>query len=142
MEKLMTPEEAAELLRLSVYTLQEYARNGVIPAIKVGRVWRFSKSELTAWLLEQHSGPTYETSAGGHSVARDAVSSSVVDASEAVETDQDRYNKRVIAERTAAARELEKWKRTIKPFDVQKMLDEIDQEREERYDRWLGKKEE
>ena len=138
----MTPEEAAELLRVSVYTLQEYARNGVIPAIKVGRVWRFSERELAAWLAEQHSGPTYEASTDGYSVARDAVAKQTVEAPQPVETAQDRFIKQVIAERKAAWREIEEWKKTIKPFDVQKMLDEIDQEREERYDRWLGEKKE
>ncbi len=36
MERLLKPEEDAELLRLSVYTLQDYARKGIVPAIKVG----------------------------------------------------------------------------------------------------------
>jgi len=138
-EKLMTPEEAAELLRVSVYTLQEYARNGVLPAIKVGRVWRFSERELNAWLEEQHSGPTYDAPAGGHSLARDAgVSRHEADTSH-VETAQDRFVRQMIADREAAWRELEEWKKKSKPFDVQALLDEDRKEREEKIDRILGR---
>ena len=136
MEKLLTPEEAAELLRFSVYTLQDYARKGIIPAIKVGRTWRFSEPELTAWLAKQHTGPSYAgTPSGGHGVARDRPSKEP-------ETAQDRFVRQMIAEREAAWRDLQEWKKNIKPFDVQRLLDEADQERDERYDRLFGKKKE
>jgi excisionase family DNA binding protein len=46
MERLLTPDEAASLLRVSVYTIKEYARKGIVPAIKVGGVWRFPESGL------------------------------------------------------------------------------------------------
>lgn len=46
MERLLTPDEAASLLRVSVYTVKEYARKGIVPAIKVGGVWRFPESAL------------------------------------------------------------------------------------------------
>lgn len=46
MDRLLTPDEAASLLRVSVYTIKEYARKGIVPAIKVGGVWRFPESGL------------------------------------------------------------------------------------------------
>jgi excisionase family DNA binding protein len=128
-EKLLTPEEAAELLRLSVYTLQEYARKGVIPAIKVGKVWRFREPELNTWLEKQHSGPSYgDSTSGGHSVARDSASSRP-------ETAQDRFIKHMIEERQEAWRALEEIKKKIKPFNVQELIDEADRERDEKIER-------
>lgn len=137
MEKLLTPEEAAELLRLSTYTLQDYARKGIVPAIKVGRAWRFSEAELNAWLARQHTGPAtgaFSDGDPGYSVARDKPTGGE-------ETDQDRFVRQMTADREAAFRDLEEMKKRLKPVDVQKLLDEADKERDERYDRWLGKKE-
>lgn len=36
MERLLTPEGATRLLRFSAYTVNEYARKGIIPALKDG----------------------------------------------------------------------------------------------------------
>jgi len=46
----MTAEQAAEYLQTSVYTVKRRARDGTIPAAKIGREWRFLRSELDAWL--------------------------------------------------------------------------------------------
>jgi len=46
----MTTEEASAYLRLSVQTVKQRAREGRMPAAKVGRTWRFLKSELDRWL--------------------------------------------------------------------------------------------
>ena len=48
--ELMTTEETAHYLRLSIETVKRKARAGGLPAAKVGRVWRFRKAELDAWL--------------------------------------------------------------------------------------------
>jgi len=50
MKEVLTPEEAAEFLQLSKYTVKDYARKGKIPAKKVGNVWRFSRQALLDWL--------------------------------------------------------------------------------------------
>jgi excisionase family DNA binding protein len=60
-KRLLTLAAAAELLKISPEILRRHARNGVIPASKEGRSWRFSKSELEEWL-----------SSGGPQVAMDA----------------------------------------------------------------------
>jgi fluoroacetyl-CoA thioesterase len=52
-KRLLTLAAAAELLKISPEILRRHARNGVIPASKEGRSWRFSQSELEEWL---HSG--------------------------------------------------------------------------------------
>ena len=45
-DEVLTAEEAARLLKLSTKTLLRLARNGSIPGNKVGRVWRFRRSDL------------------------------------------------------------------------------------------------
>jgi excisionase family DNA binding protein len=46
----MTVEQAAEYLQLTTDTIRRGARNGKIPAARVGRRWRFLQPELDAWL--------------------------------------------------------------------------------------------
>jgi excisionase family DNA binding protein len=48
--EIMTAEEAAAYLRTSIYTLKARARAGTVPAMKLGREWRFTRSELDEWL--------------------------------------------------------------------------------------------
>jgi len=47
--EILTPKEAASLLKISEYTLLDYARKGKIPARKIANQWRFSKEELVDW---------------------------------------------------------------------------------------------
>lgn len=49
----MTLEELAEYLKMAKRTLYGYAREGKIPAIKIGAAWRFRREEIDRWLDEQ-----------------------------------------------------------------------------------------
>ncbi len=49
-EEMLTAEEVAELLKLSTKTLLRHSREGQVPGMKIGRVWRFQRSELLALL--------------------------------------------------------------------------------------------
>jgi excisionase family DNA binding protein len=51
-EPLIPTEEAASLLGIHVKTLQLMAREGRIPGKRIGKFWRFRKSELDTWLRE------------------------------------------------------------------------------------------
>jgi len=50
LEKLMTLEEVAEYLRLSIHTIYKMAQKGRIPALKAGKKWRFRKEDIDRWL--------------------------------------------------------------------------------------------
>jgi fluoroacetyl-CoA thioesterase len=52
-KKLLTMAAAANFLNISPVILRRHARQGVVPARKLGRSWRFSRSDLEKWL---HSG--------------------------------------------------------------------------------------
>ena len=49
-EPLLDSEEAAAYLRIHPKTLMRMARNGVIPAIRIGKYWRFRASTLDGWV--------------------------------------------------------------------------------------------
>ena len=51
---MMSIFEAAEYLRISVFSLRKLAREKRIPSGKVGRQWRFRKEDLDAFLLNQY----------------------------------------------------------------------------------------
>ena len=44
--EVLTAEEAAELLRVSLTTVLKESRLGLIPGVKVGREWRYSRAAL------------------------------------------------------------------------------------------------
>jgi excisionase family DNA binding protein len=46
--EILTSEEAATLLKVSNKTVLKLARVGDLPAQKIGRAWRFCRSELLA----------------------------------------------------------------------------------------------
>ncbi|GMW02218.1 MAG: hypothetical protein AMXMBFR84_33540 [Candidatus Hydrogenedentota bacterium] len=50
---LMTPEEAAQLLRVSKPTIYRWVHIGFIPHHKIGGAVRFSRSSLESWLEER-----------------------------------------------------------------------------------------
>lgn len=49
-EQLLTLKEAAPLLGMHWKTLEVLARRGEIPAVKLGKRWRFRVSALDRWL--------------------------------------------------------------------------------------------
>jgi PTS system nitrogen regulatory IIA component len=55
-EPLRTPTEAGHYLRCHEKTAIRYAREGVVPALRLGgKLWRFRKSDLVSWAASQVS---------------------------------------------------------------------------------------
>jgi excisionase family DNA binding protein len=54
----LTLEETAKYLKVGKTTLYNLAREGSIPAHKIGREWRFDAEEIDTWLksAKRHSG--------------------------------------------------------------------------------------
>ncbi len=50
---ILTLEEVATYLRLKPQTIYRWAQERRIPAVKLGKEWRFRKSILDRWLDEQ-----------------------------------------------------------------------------------------
>ena len=51
--EILTLEEVAHYLRLKPQTIYKWAQERRIPAVKLGKEWRFRKSILDRWLDEQ-----------------------------------------------------------------------------------------
>jgi len=54
----MNIKQLAEYLQLRPGTVYIWAQKGKLPAIKVGRQWRFRREEIDAWLDANSHGPT------------------------------------------------------------------------------------
>jgi excisionase family DNA binding protein len=50
MPQIMTTKELAKYLKLHEITICKYAAEGKIPAIRIGRVWRFDKEAIGKWI--------------------------------------------------------------------------------------------
>ncbi len=50
MQKVMRVEEVAKYLGVVPDTVYRKARRGEIPAVKMGKIWRFPKDALDKWL--------------------------------------------------------------------------------------------
>jgi excisionase family DNA binding protein len=53
LDSLLDARDAALLLKIHPATLTRLARRKEIPAIHIGRLWRFRKSDLDAWLTSK-----------------------------------------------------------------------------------------
>ncbi len=52
--KLMNVEEAAEYVGLSNFTVRRLAKNGALPAAKIGRVYRFKREDIDTFLRDNY----------------------------------------------------------------------------------------
>ena len=50
MAHIMTTKETAEYLKLHELTVCKYAAQGKIPAIRIGRIWRFDREAIDKWI--------------------------------------------------------------------------------------------
>lgn len=49
----LTTEEVLGYLKVNPRTIYRLIRNGDLPAVRIGRQWRFRRSDLDAWLERQ-----------------------------------------------------------------------------------------
>lgn len=49
-DPLLTPAEASDYLRVAEGTIRNMASAGEIPKVKVGKLLRFRRSDLNAWI--------------------------------------------------------------------------------------------
>ena len=58
-ETLLTTDDVLAYLRVNLRTVYRLVSAGKIPAVRVGRQWRFRKCDIDAWLEHQraHSSP-------------------------------------------------------------------------------------
>src|SRR3954470_4238532 len=54
-ESFLTTEEVLEYLQVNLRTVYRLIKAGKIPAVRVGRQWRFRKRDIDAWLDSQRT---------------------------------------------------------------------------------------
>jgi excisionase family DNA binding protein len=54
-DTFLTTEEVLEYLHVNLRTVYRLIKAGTIPAVRVGRQWRFRRSDLDAWLAGQQA---------------------------------------------------------------------------------------
>jgi excisionase family DNA binding protein len=50
MPEIMTTKEIAKYLKLHEITVLKHVSEGNIPAIRIGKVWRFNKESIDKWI--------------------------------------------------------------------------------------------
>jgi len=55
-ERLLTPQEVAQHLGVSPYTVGEMARKGTLPAVRVGRFLRFTLEDVRKYVERHREG--------------------------------------------------------------------------------------
>jgi excisionase family DNA binding protein len=50
LDEIMTVNELAEYLKVTPSTIYRLAKAGEIPAVRVGRSWRFKRELIDAWI--------------------------------------------------------------------------------------------
>jgi excisionase family DNA binding protein len=58
LEPLYDSHEVALQYKISEKSLNRWARMGMIPAVKFGRLWRFRKSAIDQWMNSKAVGQT------------------------------------------------------------------------------------
>jgi excisionase family DNA binding protein len=49
----LTTEEVLDCLNVNSRTIYRLIRSGELPAVRIGRQWRFRRTDLDAWLARQ-----------------------------------------------------------------------------------------
>ncbi len=56
-KEILTTKEVAEYLHIHPFTVHKLAREGKIPAFKIGTDWRFHKNYIDRWIKEKLNSP-------------------------------------------------------------------------------------
>jgi excisionase family DNA binding protein len=55
LDACLTTEEVLTYLKVTPRTIYRLIRSGELPALRVGRQWRFRRTDLDAWLERQRA---------------------------------------------------------------------------------------
>jgi excisionase family DNA binding protein len=58
MEAFLTTEEVLAYLKITPRTIYRLIRSGELPAVRIGRQWRFRRADLDRWLERQRAFST------------------------------------------------------------------------------------
>ena len=56
MAHVLTTKELSQYLKLHEITICKYAAEGIIPAFRIGKAWRFDKDVIDNWIYANQTG--------------------------------------------------------------------------------------
>ncbi len=56
-DPLLDPQQAADMLGISAWQVRKMARDRQLPAIRLGKYWRFRQSSLQDWVANRERAP-------------------------------------------------------------------------------------
>ncbi|PZN07746.1 MAG: hypothetical protein DIU76_04010 [Bacillota bacterium] len=66
MERLLTPEEVADILRVTRRTVYEWLRTGRLRGLKAGPFWRIRPEDLDRFLAGEQNVPAWRPGSADH----------------------------------------------------------------------------
>ena len=70
LEAFLTTDEVLGYLKTTPRTIYRLIRTGELPAIRIGRQWRFRRSDLDGWLDRQRAGAAAGSELGPGTILR------------------------------------------------------------------------
>ena len=61
-QAFLTTEEVLAYLRITPRTIYRLIRSGELPALRIGRQWRFRRADLDAWIERQRASAAHTSS--------------------------------------------------------------------------------
>jgi excisionase family DNA binding protein len=53
---ILEPQDVATLLKLRYSTVLDLSRRGILPAFKIGKHWRYRRSDREEWMADRGRG--------------------------------------------------------------------------------------
>jgi len=54
-DQLMSVKELADYLNVNISTVYQWSQQGQVPAMKIGKMWRYRRAEIEEWLNGRRS---------------------------------------------------------------------------------------
>ena len=54
-DQLMSVKELADYLNVNISTVYQWSQQGQVPAMKIGKMWRYRRAEIEDWLNQSRS---------------------------------------------------------------------------------------
>jgi len=110
-EVFLTTEEVLEYLQVNLRTVYRLIKAGKIPAVRVGRQWRFRKADIDLWLEGQQTG-------GGRGAGVGLPAGSPAAGAPAIETGPPRKPRVLVVDDEASIRDLLTKTLALAEYDV------------------------
>ena len=60
-KEILDAKDVSEYLHVHLFTIHKYAREGKIPAFKIGADWRFHRKSIEKWIREKEQSNIIKT---------------------------------------------------------------------------------